>query len=178
LLNSNDSSTSSVGNQADADFAQWLAANGVADKVIFHTAPGPDHLVGTENYRRGNPNQILAITSWKAVLDAYANLITEISDAGRHYKILFGDLYTLSARILPLFDLVTLFHIAERPSEEALADDKRLIALFLSRINPEGRLLFSSEDESAARLVSGFVTQRRMAIESKHESLVICRRTW
>lgn len=155
----------------DLDFVHYLESKQVAGKLIFHFGTGLHHLVGKNNYERGNPNEILAITASSDEHQAYVDFIVNNPAAANYYKVLFADIYTLSARMLPRFDIVSLFHLCEyydqqrydqkplaghptRTGEEAVEpearlnsayarlNDVKLIELFLSRLNSGGKLLF------------------------------------
>jgi hypothetical protein len=64
---------------------------------------------------------------------------------GRYYKVLFADIYSLSAAALPPFDLVSLFHLCEfgdPASAGRRSDDEGVLRMFCSRLRPGGLLLF------------------------------------
>src|SRR5262249_17297818 len=97
----------------DLDFVRYLEARQLAGNLIFHFGTGAHHLVGKNNYERGNPNEILAIPASGDEHQAYIDFVVNHPAAANHYKVLFADIYTLNARMLPRFDLVTLFHLCE-----------------------------------------------------------------
>ncbi|PYP88399.1 MAG: hypothetical protein DMF61_07350 [Blastocatellia bacterium AA13] len=167
---------------SDALFVSWLREKGIEGKTIFHWGSGQDHVVERDNYERGNPNEIISVVGSREEHDFYIEFITDFPGAATHYKVMFADIYTLSARMLPSFDLVTLFHLCQsperKPSAHAPLTDKTLLVLFLSRLNPEGRLLFSKHTADSQRLPGEFIRQRRMAVDEESESLLVCRRTW
>ena len=37
----------------------------------------------------------------------------EHAELSRHYQVLFGDIYLLNPKLLPRFDIATLFHLCE-----------------------------------------------------------------
>ena len=165
----------------DALFVQWLEAKKVEGKLIFHWGTGRHHLVGRRNHERGDPNEVIAMTASRAEHDEYVNFIMENPEAANHYKVMFGDAHTLSARMLPAFDIAGLFGLGEfgggRP-EHVRLDDRKLTEMFLSRISAEGRLVFSGNHPGAAEIIKDFVWKRRIAVDEEYESLVVCRRNW
>lgn len=169
-------------NSSDAVFISWLGEKKIEGKLIFHWESGQNHIVGRDNYERGNLNEIISVVGSRGEHDSYIDFISECPGAATHYKALLANIYTLSARMLPSFDLVTLFHLCHSPEGSPHAfgplTDKTLLVLFLSRLNREGRLLFSKHHSEAQRLLEDFVRQRRMAIDEENESLLVCRRTW
>jgi hypothetical protein len=113
--------------------------------------------------------------------------------------VLFADIYTLSPRLLPAFDLVTLFHLAEfyddyecwgngdaptkrrLNSEYARLNDRGLVTMFGEKLNPGGKLLFYKRSDAfldrpypAATLVNELRSQGRLVTEGEYESLMIC----
>jgi SAM-dependent methyltransferase len=178
----------------DLHFVEYLEKRGVEGKSIFHFGTGEHHLVGMRNHERGNPNEILAITasyqpqtSRSKEHEAYIDFIVNNPEAANYYKVMFGDIYTLSPSLLPSFDIVTLFHLCEfyneEKSEYARLDDLKLLDLFLSKLNPTGKILFYTKSagyvnkgRKAAQLIDAFVSQGRMVIEDEYKTLLICGR--
>ena len=156
----------------DPDFAGYLASRNVKGKLIFHFGTGEHHLVGKDNHERGNPNEILAITASREEHDAYIDFIINNPVAANYYKVMFGDIYTLSPVVLPTFDIVTLFHLCEyydvqcdyaddKPDAQRVhpnsaysrLDDVTLLDLFLHKLSPGGKILFFKGS-------GGFVSKR------------------
>lgn len=192
----------------DSQFVQWLERNNVEGKLIFHFGTGEHHLVGRKNHERGNPNEIIAITASREEHRAYIDFVIEEPIAANFYKVLFADIYTLSRRMLPNFDIVTLFHLCEYydawPYERTTADgkkgqpdgmalnssyarlnDKKVLELFLSRLAPQGKILFFTKsgayidaDRKAEKLVNDFIYRKRVIVEEEYEALLVCRRPW
>jgi hypothetical protein len=180
----------------DIHFTEYLASVKAEGKFIFHFGTGGHHLVGRDNHRRGNPNEILGITASREEHQSYMDFVVQNPIASNYYKVLFADVYTLSPRILPTFDFVTLFHLAEfydnwesRPREKRLnssyarLNDKELLELFLSKLNPVGKLLFFKRSYAflekpypAATLVSDFISRGHLILEDEYESLMICKK--
>ena len=153
----------------DPNFVQFLASKKTEGKLIFHFGTGEHHLVGKDNYERGNPNEILAITASRREHDAYIDFIVNNPRAANYYKVLYADIYTLSPRMLPNFDIVTLFHLCEYydevesgsprlNSEYARLDDESLLGMFLTKLNPGGQIAFYAKS-------GGFISRLDMESE-------------
>jgi hypothetical protein len=185
----------------DLHFIQYLEQKKLEGKMIFHFGTGEHHLVGKNNHERGNPNELLAITASREEYEVYIDYIIDTPVAANYYKALFADIYTLSPRMLPSFDIVTLFHLCEYFDEReykderdynevhasgdpplnssyARLDDVKLLEVFLSKLNPGGRILFFKQscmwDPNAVQIVDTFISEGRMIIEDEYESLLIC----
>lgn len=131
----------------DVDFTHWIEHQGLAGKLIFHFGTGKHHHVGKRCHEVGK-NEVLGVTASKREHDAYVQLVLSAPALAVSYKALFVDIYTLTQRALPRFDIVSLFHLGEfTPSPEKLAkgivihDDDTLLELFLSRLKPGGWLV-------------------------------------
>jgi hypothetical protein len=187
----------------DLHFVEYLVSKNIEGKLIFHFGTGNHHIVGKTNHQRGNPNEIIATTLCKQESDSYIDFVIRNPVAANFYKVLFADIYTLSARMLPSFDLVTLFHLAEgydQPpnydgtyisnaapgtrlnSAYARLNDVTLLELFLQKLTPAGKLFFYPgsdafrEPYQAGKIISDFIRERKMVVEEQYKSLLICRR--
>lgn len=143
----------------DVQFVEFLDAQGVSNASIFHFGTGAHHHVGIRTAQNARNNAVLGITASRGEHDAYVRLVLERPDISRTYKVLFGDIYVLDARLLPAFDVVTLFHLCEfRSAKNDAYDaltDADLVHLMIGRLRPGGWLLFytGSMAFSAARPV-------------------------
>jgi hypothetical protein len=179
----------------DLYFTQFLRDRSLSGKVIFHFGTGVHHLVGRDNHEHGNPNEIMGITVSKGEYDAYIDFIIDNPIAANYYKVLFADIYTLSDRIIPAFDIVTLFHLGEsyddfgyspklglgKPEQDksrlnsayARLDDLGVLRLFVSKLNPGGLIVFSIEPKGGY-LANDFVAQGNLTIIENYKTLVVC----
>jgi len=163
----------------DIHFAQYLRANRIQGKVIFHFGTGEHHILGKMNLESGAPNEILAITASRQEYDKYIEFIINSPVAAKTYKVIFGDVYTLTPRIIPNFDLVTLFHLCEYYDEGSSAyaelDDSSLLDLFLSKLNPGGRVFFYKGSSHFARcraIIESFVNGAKMIQVDEYKTLL------
>ncbi|WP_343794767.1 hypothetical protein [Brevundimonas kwangchunensis] len=129
----------------DVDFTTWLAGNGVTGRSIFHFGSGEHHHVGLYCARDGAGNSVLAVTATPREHDAYVRIVTKQPEVSKRYAVQFGDIYTTNAALLPVFDIVTLFHLCEFRDERNDAygalTDAELLELMAGRVAASGHLL-------------------------------------
>jgi hypothetical protein len=129
----------------DIHFAEYCRDYGIRDQSVFHFGTGAHHYLGLKNLELELPNDILAVTASKEEHQAYVDLIVENPLLAIHYKVLYCDIYTLTPKCLPAFDVVSLFHLCEYRTAKNSAytsnDDGSLLRLFLAKLNPEGQIL-------------------------------------
>ena len=166
----------------DVHFCAYLKQRNVRRKSIFHFGTGGHHLVGRENRDAGLENEILAITASPAEHARYVSGVIREPSLGRHYKVLFGDIYDLSPAGLPTFDLVTLFHLCEfslPPAAGKRLDDAGLLDLFLARLAPGGKVILYARSGGHARaeaIVGRAVAAGRLSHVEDYESLLVYQR--
>lgn len=130
----------------DQDFVAWLDEREVRDAAIFHFGTGGHHHVGIECARADRRNAVLGITAAPKELDTFVQLAIARPEVLRHYNVLFGDIYLLNRRLLPVFDVVTLFHLCEFRGEKNDAygglTDLDVTRLLADHLRPGGHMLF------------------------------------
>jgi len=178
----------------DLHFTQYLKDNKIEGKLIFHFGTGEHHLVGKDNYERGNPNEILGITVSKEEYEAYINFIVDNPKAANGYKVLYADIYTLSYKMLANFDIVTLFHLGDCYDEQTYSeklglgtptldtarlnsayaplDDLGALKLFISKLNPEGKILFNTQSDGFGE--HDFIRDGNLAVAERYGNLLVC----
>jgi hypothetical protein len=166
----------------DLDFLGWLAARNVSGAAIFHFGTGGHHLVGTREAESGRGNVVLGITASPHEYQAYMQLVIDRPQVGRAYKVLFGDIYQLDARLLPVFDIVTLFHLGEYRTERNDAygahPEEDLIALMAGRLRPGGHMLFytgSTGFPAAEPTITRVMDRLGLARQAEHKTLWVYR---
>ena len=164
----------------DVHFLEYLAETKVTDRVIFHFGTGAHHIVGRVNAKSSRPNQIVAVTASREEYAAYIDMAIEDPALATTYKAMFVDIYTLSPRILPEFDVITLFHLCEFYDAEASAyaplDDRSLLQMFLDKLRPDGRILFykrSWKFNLAAPIIDEFVRRGLLRHERDYQTLAV-----
>ena len=130
----------------DAHFVEFLEDRGIRGASIFHFGTGSHHLVGIRTAESGRDNAVLGITASPGEYQSYVELAIARPEVTRTYKAFFGDIYQLDARLLPDFDVVTLFHLCEFRTEKNDAygalGDLAMASLLVDRMKPGGWLLF------------------------------------
>jgi len=102
----------------DVHFIEWLDRNGITDSTIYHFGTGGHHLVGIECASPARRNAVLGITAAPQEYETYVQLAIQRPEVLRRYNAVFGDIYLLNERLLPVFDVVTLFHLCEFRGEQ------------------------------------------------------------
>lgn len=130
----------------DVDFVAWLDDNGVRDAAIYHFGTGGHHHVGIECAKPERRNAVLGITAAPQEHETYLKLALARPEVIRHYNVVFGDIYLLNAKLLPVFDAVTLFHLCEFRGEKNDAygalTDLEVANLLTDKTRPGGHILF------------------------------------
>jgi hypothetical protein len=130
----------------DVHFIEWLREKTITDATIFHFGTGNHHHVGIQTATDGSNNAVLGITASPQEYESYVKLSIEHPTVTRLYKAYFGDIYQLDARLLPTFDVVTLFHLCEFRSEAndvyGALTDLEMASLLVDKMPAGGWLLF------------------------------------
>lgn len=131
----------------DVHFTEYLEARRIENKTIFHFGTGSHHHVGIRCHENGSNNAVLGITASVEEEQAYVQLAIENPKLSKHYKAFFGDIYMLEARLLPEFDVVSLFHLCEFWGPEMVAaygamTDLEMLNLLTDKTRPGGLILF------------------------------------
>jgi hypothetical protein len=164
----------------DLHLLEYMKARDCRDRSIFHFGTGSHHVLGKRNLTFDPPNEILGVTASVSEYQSYMDLIIENPRVATYYKVMFADIYTLSRRVLPTFDVITLFHLCEyyddTQREYCTLDDESLLALCIDRLNPGGKILLyrgSFRYERAASIINEFVARNRLRRVEDYESLVV-----
>ncbi|MBD1843500.1 hypothetical protein H6F89_08845 [Cyanobacteria bacterium FACHB-63] len=164
----------------DIQFVEYLKQHNIQGKSIFHFGTGEHHFVGLQNQRFGQPNEILGITASALEHQSYVQLVLKNTQLSKYYKVLFADIYTLTANTLPTFDVVTLFHLCEFYLSENVhlihQNDETLLQLFLDKLRPDGRILFysgSQKWQAAELIVQTLEAAGKIKQIDQYESLLI-----
>src|SRR4051812_45840391 len=132
----------------DIHFNQWIDANKITGKTIYHFGTGTHHIVGLTQAANGANNVVFAITASTIEYDAYTKLALEQPKLLKHYLVYFGDGYLTDGRLLPDLDVATLFHAGEyigantTTPEYGGVDDLGLARILLDRTRVGGHMLF------------------------------------
>jgi hypothetical protein len=169
----------------DTHFIEYLTEEKVAGKVIFHFGTGSHHIVGKKNATLPKPNLIFGITASRREYSKYIDFIIANPHAAVSYQVIFADIYTLQARLLPKFDYVTLFHLGEfydaKLAAYAPLRDATVVDLFLTRLNSNGRILFYKFSafggaEKTRAILLRAVKKGKIVKVGEYKSLMVYRR--
>ncbi|WP_052754446.1 hypothetical protein [Calothrix sp. 336/3] len=164
----------------DVHFNEYIQQNNIHGKSIFHFGTGEHHIIGLENQKLEQKNEILAITASAPEHKSYVDFVIEDESLGKYYKVLFADIYTLTANTIPNFDIINLFHLCEFYVESRAhllnQNDESLLQLFLDKLNPQGKILFYSGSfrwDRAEKIVASFVTNGKIRPVGEFKTLLI-----
>ena len=171
----------------DADFIEWIDKNGVRDAAIYHFGTGGHHHVGIECASLERRNAVLGITAAPQEHETYLKLALARPDVLRHYNVVFGDIYLLNMKLLPVFDVVTLFHLCEFRGEKndvyGAMTDLDLTHLLTDHTCPGGYLLFfpgsfafDRADHSAKDVIAEWEQQCPVEKVGRYKSLLVYRK--
>ena len=165
----------------DVHFTGWLREQKLQGQRIFHFGTGDHHHVGLQ--APGSGHSVLGITATEAEYSSYIKLVVENPELGRHYKVLFSDIYQTNLALLPEFDIVTLFHLGEFWSANnapfAALDDRGLLEGMADKVAKGGHIAFftgSFAYDVAAKLIPEVLPQRGFTELPPSASLRIFRR--
>lgn len=132
----------------DVHFNDWVAHKKLKNKLIYHFGTGTHHVIGIKQATNKSGNTVFAITASKEEYEAYVELSTTKAQVSKNYLTYFGDIYLSNPKLLPDFDVVTLFHLCEFlfPNTTSKAyggmDDAQLLDMFTAKTKPGGYILF------------------------------------
>ena len=169
----------------DVHFNQWIEANKLSGKTIYHFGTGKHHIVGLTQAMNGSNNVVFGITASIEEYDAYIALASERPQLAKNYLTYFGDIYLTNPRLLPAFDIVTLFHAGEFISDTTTTpeyggvDDLGVAELLLGRMSASGYLLFfhgSFAHDKAAAIAAKLVERKKVERLPDYKTLLVCRK--
>jgi hypothetical protein len=167
----------------DVQFVGWLDRQGVVDSAIFHFGSGGHHHVGIQNAAPERRNAVLGITASPDEYETFIRLAIERPEVLRFYNCLFGDIYLLNERLLPVFDVVTLFHLCEFYGEANAAygamTDLDVANLLTDRTRPGGHVLFYTGSigfDKARPVIAEWERGRDVERVGLHEALLVYRK--
>jgi aminoglycoside N3'-acetyltransferase len=97
--------------------------------------------------------------------------------------VFFGDIYQLEGRLLPDFDVVTLFHLCEFRTEQSdqygAMTDRQLLDLLTAKTRPGGYLLFYTKSfafDAAEKILQGWEQEGAVEKVGLYELLLVYRK--
>ena len=130
----------------DSQLIEWLDQQRITEASVYHFGTGGHHHVGIECAKPERRSSVFGITASPHEFQNYMRLVTERPEVLRYYNVVFGDIYLLNAKLLPTFDLVTLFHLCEfrGPQTDTYGGltDLAVTNLLTDKTRPGGHILF------------------------------------
>ena len=172
----------------DVHFIEWLDENRIADATIHHFGTGGHHHVGIECAAPHRRNNVLGITAAPQEYQKYVELAIARPEVLRHYNAIFGDIYLLNGKLLPTFDVVTLFHLCEFRGEKTDSygglTDLQVTNLLTDKTRPGGHILFFTTSfafdwegpMSAKRVIAQWEKERPVERVGTYKSLLVYRK--
>jgi hypothetical protein len=172
----------------DVHFIEWLDENRITDATIYHFGTGGHHHVGVECAAPHRRNNVLGITAAPQEYQKYVELAIARPEVLRHYNAIFGDIYLLNGKLLPTFDVVTLFHLCEFRGEKTESygglTDLQVTNLLTDKTRPGGHILFFTTSfafdwegpMSAKRVIAQWEKARPVERMGTYKSLLVYRK--
>lgn len=168
----------------DLHFVEMLADRNITNSVIYHFGSGGHHLVGIECMKAGKNNVVMSITAAPQEEKEYEKLIIAEPKLAHSYICYFSDIYTFDGRLLPEFDVTTVFHLCEFRS--SLQDtygghtDKEVLRRLCKQTKPGGLVVFYGGSDGwngTKPLVNEAVDQGFIEENGQFKTLPVYRRT-
>ncbi len=167
----------------DIQLIEWLDQQRITDAAIYHFGTGGHHHVGIECAKPERRNSVLGITASPQEYQNYVQLVTGRPQVLRYYNTVFGDIYLLNEKLLPTFDVVTLFHLCEFRSPQTDAygglTDLAVTNLLTDKTRPGGHILFytgSFAFEKAKPVIAQWEKERPVARVGEYKTLLVYRK--
>lgn len=167
----------------DVQFLDWLDHAEIRDSSIFHFGTGSHHIVGVRTAENGSGNCVMGITAAPGEYDAFVELAIDRPQIEKTYKVFFGDIYQLEKRLLPTFDVVTLFHLCEFRTEQSdlygAMTDRQLLDLLTEKTRPGGHLLFYTKSfafDDAKKILDVWEREGEVEKVGAYELLLVYRK--
>lgn len=136
----------------DAHLMDFVADRDIRNATIYHFGTGGHHLVGLRCLEDGRNNSVFGITASPTEYEEYIKLLIAQPKLAKPYLAYFGDIYMLNEKLLPEFDLVSLFHSREFRTDANDAygalTDLDTMKILARRTRPGGHLLFYTRSQA------------------------------
>ncbi len=167
----------------DIHFCDWLEKNDLKQKSIFHFGTGGHHIVGIRTAENGSGNCVMGITAAPQEYETFIKLAIERPDVEKTYKTFFGDIYQLDARMLPEFDIVTLFHLCEfrteKNDEYGALTDREVTDMLTKKTRSGGYILFYTKSyafDTAEKVIAKWEKEMPVEKVGMYETLLVYRK--
>jgi hypothetical protein len=169
--------------ECDIHLVEWLDQQKITNASIYHFGTGGHHYVGVECAKPQRRTSVLGITASPQEYQNYVRLVTGRPEVMRYYNAVFGDIYLLNEKLLPTFDLVTLFHICEfrGPQTDAYngLTDLAVTNLLTDKTRPGGHILFYTSSfafDKAKPVIAQWEKERPVERVGEYKSLLVYRK--
>ncbi len=170
--------------KCDIQLIEWLDQQRITEAAVYHFGTGGHHHVGVECAKPERRSSVFGITASPEEYENYVKLVTGRPEVLRYYNVVFGDIYLLNEKLLPTFDVVTLFHLCEfrGPQTDAYGGltDLAVANLLTDKTRPGGHILFytgSFAFEPAKAIIAQWEKQRRVERVGEYKSVLVYRKT-
>lgn len=167
----------------DIHFCDWLEKEKLKNKTIFHFGTGGHHIVGIRTAENGSGNCVLGITAAPQEYETFIKLAIERPEVEKTYKTFFGDIYSLDARLLPDFDVVTLFHLCEfrteKNDEYGALTDREVTDLLTEKTRSGGYIVFYTKSfayDTAEKVIAKWEKEMPVEKVGMYETLLVYRK--
>jgi hypothetical protein len=168
----------------DQHFVEFLEARKLSNSVIYHFGSGGHHLVGVQCMKAGKGNVVISITAAPQEHKEYEKLIIAEPALAHHYICYFSDIYTFDGRLMPMFDIVTLFHLGEfrTAANDAYGahSEWETLRRFCAQTKTDGLICFykgSNGWSNTVPLIERAVKEGLIVADGEFKTLPIYRRT-
>ncbi|MGL5136456.1 MAG: hypothetical protein ACRC7G_01680 [Beijerinckiaceae bacterium] len=130
----------------DLHFMEWVRTERLKGKVIYHFGTGSHHLVGVENLKGGEPNHYIGVTASPGEAEAFTKMAIDEPRLSANYTVHFGDIYLFNGKLLPKFDVATMFHLCEfwtdKNASYGAVPDEAVLRRVIAHMNEGGIIAF------------------------------------
>ena len=168
----------------DLHFVEFLADRKIANSVVYHFGSGGHHLVGVECMKAGKGNVVISITAAPQEEKEYEKMIIAQPELAHHYICYFSDIYTFEGRLMPVFDVTTVFHLCEFRSEAQDAykghTDWEVLRRLCKQTRTDGLVVFYNGSDGWKKtepLVARAVAEGLIEADGTFKTLPVYRRT-
>lgn len=170
----------------DVHVNDWIADQGLGNKLIYHFGTGTHHVIGVEQARNKKNNKVFAITASIEEYQSYIKLVSENSDVAKSYLAYFGDIYLTDPELLPEFDIVTMLHLCEfffpntASAEYGGLTDRTLLDIFTDKTRKGGYILFYTRSigfDKAKPVIAAWEKEKPVTRVGEFKTLLIYRKS-
>ena len=167
----------------DVHFNDWVAKQKLKNKTIYHFGSGTHHVVGVKQAERRN--RTFCITASHEEYEAYIRLVAGNPRVAKSYLCHFGDIYLTDPKLLPDFDVVTMFHLCEFFSPNTASKDyggltdAKLLNLFTDKTRKGGFILFYTKSMAfhvAKPVIARWEKARKVKRVGEFKTLLVYRK--